>query len=99
MGYLLVKDVYETLSSTYKFSQKWTCTLYVPQASMSDYQAADQWKEFFFIADGIQSATDNANNAKEAARYNLGGQRVNGKQRGLNIIKYSDGTIKKVMNR
>ncbi len=77
---------------------KWTCTLYVPGASLSQYQAADQWKEFFFMADGIQTTTDNANSAKEAARYNLGGQRLNGKQRGLNIIKYNDGTIKKVMN-
>ncbi len=77
---------------------KWTCTLYVPGPSMSQYQAADQWKEFFFMADGIQSATDGNNNAKEAARYNLNGQRLNGKQRGLNIIKYSDGTIKKVIN-
>lgn len=28
---------------------KWSCTLSVPSQSISLYQAADQWKEFFFI--------------------------------------------------
>ena len=30
---------------------KWNCELYVPQASITKYQIADQWKEFFFIKD------------------------------------------------
>ena len=30
---------------------KWECVLKVPQNSLSAYQAADQWKEFFFIED------------------------------------------------
>lgn len=28
---------------------KWDCTLYVPAASIADYQSADQWKDFFFV--------------------------------------------------
>ena len=28
---------------------KWDCVLYVPEGHGADYQAADQWKEFFFI--------------------------------------------------
>ena len=31
---------------------KWNCKLYVPQGSLAAYQAADQWKEFFFISEG-----------------------------------------------
>ena len=31
---------------------KWDCTLYVPKGSQTDYQAADQWKDFFFLAEG-----------------------------------------------
>ena len=31
---------------------KWNCTLTVPAGNMADYQAADQWKEFFFIVEG-----------------------------------------------
>ncbi len=86
-------------SDAFRGINKETCTLYVPDASLSQYQAADQWKDFILMTtDGIQTTTDNATCAKEAARYNLGGQRLNGKQRGLNIIRYSDGTIKKVIN-
>ena len=28
---------------------KWECTLHIPENSLAAYQAADQWKEFFFI--------------------------------------------------
>ena len=28
---------------------KWSCTLWVPENYKSEYQAAEQWKEFFFI--------------------------------------------------
>ena len=31
---------------------KWNCNLYLPTGSMSAYQAADQWKEFFFAEEG-----------------------------------------------
>ena len=37
---------------------KWTCKLYVPDASIDAYKAADQWKEFFFITTDIAHATD-----------------------------------------
>ena len=38
---------------------KWTCKLYVPDASIDAYQSADQWKEFFFITD-IAHATEDS---------------------------------------
>lgn len=28
---------------------KWNCILYVPKANIAAYQAADQWKDFFFV--------------------------------------------------
>ena len=42
---------------------KWECVLHVPAESIDDYQAADQWKEFFFIDEpsGIEDiAIDNS---------------------------------------
>ena len=30
---------------------KWNCTLMVPNESIAEYQAAEQWKDFFFISD------------------------------------------------
>ena len=41
---------------------KWTCELVVPQNSLSAYQAADQWKEFFFISEsGIEDIVADGN--------------------------------------
>ena len=31
---------------------KWSCTLFVPVGSMAAYQAAEQWKDFFFVSEG-----------------------------------------------
>lgn len=38
-----------------------------------------------------------ADNAVEVARYNAAGQRINGKQKGLNIVKLSNGKTLKIM--
>ena len=37
---------------------KWTCTLYVPNGCKAAYQAADQWKEFFYIEEGTWGGDD-----------------------------------------
>ena len=37
---------------------KWTCKLYVPDASIDAYKAADQWKEFFSITTDIAHAVE-----------------------------------------
>ena len=46
----------------------------------------------------VESVTA-SDNAVEVARYNAAGQLINGKQKGLNIVKLSDGTTRKVMVR
>jgi hypothetical protein len=77
---------------------KWVCTLSVPKGTVSSYQQAAQWKEFFFIdegATGIQRTV--SNDSKSFKTYNISGYEQNGQQRGLNIIRMSDGTVKKVM--
>lgn len=43
------------------------------------------------------SSTDAAANLHEVARYTVDGRRINQPQKGLNIIKYSDGSVKKVV--
>ncbi len=32
---------------------KWTCKLHVPEGTKSQYAAADQWKDFFFVEDDV----------------------------------------------
>ncbi len=76
------------------------CTLYVPQNSFEAYKAADQWKEFFNIEGvedtGISMPNCNGTN-KVIKRYNTSGRLINEPTKGLNIVKMSDGTTKKVM--
>ena len=76
---------------------KWTCTLCVPAAHIEEYKAADQWKDFFFydtIETGMESAS--ADKAIEVERFSLDGQRLTAPTKGLNIVKYSDGSVRKV---
>jgi len=77
---------------------KWTCKLYVPAESLSQYQQADQWKEFFFIEAGIKNVNgNNSNKATIKSRYDLGGKQLSQPQKGLNILKMSDGTSRKIV--
>ena len=75
------------------------CTLYVPQGTKEAYANADVWKDFENIieydATGIDKVT-NRSNVKEISRYSLTGQRVTSPTKGVNIVIYSDGSIKKV---
>ena len=75
------------------------CTLYVPQGTKEAYANADVWKDFRNIieydATGIAKVT-NRSNVKEISRYSLNGQRVTSPTKGVNIVIYSDGSIKKV---
>ena len=38
---------------------KWDCKLYVPNGKLPDYQAADQWKDFFFSEEGTGTSEQN----------------------------------------
>ena len=76
------------------------CTLYVPQGTKQDYWLADVWGDFGKIVEynptGIDKVTT-SNNAKELSRYSVNGQRLSAPAKGLNIVKYSDGSVKKVV--
>ena len=75
-------------------------TLYVPQGTETDYFLADVWGDFGkiveFDATGIDKVTT-SNDTKELSRYSVNGQRLSVPTKGLNIVKYSDGSVKKVV--
>ena len=75
------------------------CTLYVPKGTKEAYANTDVWKDFGNIieydATGIDKVT-NRSDVKEISRYSLNGQRVTSPTKGVNIVVYSDGSIKKV---
>ena len=74
------------------------CIVYVPKGEYDDY-----WLSEFgyfeniveFAATGIDKVTTSTD-AKELSRYSVNGQRLSAPAKGLNIVKYSDGSVKKV---
>ena len=75
------------------------CTLYVPRGTYQDYWFAYVWGDFGNIveydATGVDKITTSSD-AKEVSRYSVNGQRLAAPTKGLNIVKYSDGSIKKL---
>lgn len=73
-------------------------TLYVPQGTRQDYWVAAVWEDFGDIQEYDVSAVNQPahhSEAKEVSRNSLDGQRLTTPVKGLNIVRYSDGTIKK----
>ena len=88
-----------SVGKTFSGVDKKNCTLYVPQGTVQDYLLADVWGNFWNIieyeATGIDKTTTSTD-VKEVSRYSVNGQRLVGPTKGLNIVKYSDGSVKKV---
>ena len=74
------------------------CILYVPKGTYDDYWLS----EFGYFENIVEfDATDidkttTSTNVEEVSRYSVNGQRLVGPTKGLNIVKYSDGSVKKV---
>ena len=74
------------------------CTVYVPKGTYDDYRGSEFGyfeKIVEFDAAGIEKITTSTD-AKEVSRYSVNGQRLSTPVKGLNIVKYSDGSVKKV---
>ena len=76
---------------------KWTCQLFVPTDYISAYQQADQWKEFFFIEDNVNTLTEEIKNGTIESIYDASGRKQPRMQHGVNIVRMSDGTVQKIM--
>ena len=74
------------------------CTLYVPKGTYDNYRLSEfgYFENIVeFNATGIDKTTTSTD-VEEVSRYSLNGQRLVGPTKGLNIVKYSDGSVKKV---
>ena len=76
------------------------CTLYVPMGTRDNYRLSGFGNYFEniveFDATGIDKTTTSTD-VEEVARYSVNGQRLSAPTKGLNIVKYSDGSVKKVV--
>ncbi len=94
-----------TLDSKFDISTYVNVVLYVPSGSKNAYQSTLGWSDFWDIVEletmpsGYTAIEDIATNAQTEAReiYTINGQRLNSPQRGINILRYVDGTSKKII--
>ena len=97
--YVYAEKVPEIGSNAFEGVDAKKCTLYVPMGTRDDYWISDIGSYFEniveFDATGIDKTTISAD-VEEVARYSVNGLRLSAPTKGLNIVKYSDGSVKKV---
>ena len=76
--------------------------LRVPKGTLQAYQNADGWKNFWNIEEydpnsGIDEVPVEVGGKTECGRYDLQGRPVDDTYRGVTIIRYTDGSAKKVV--
>lgn len=87
-------------SSPFDFIDQANCLLVVPDGSVESYKEADYWKDFNITTPttlGINGLSAKDGNSSVVSRYNLGGAKVGSSNKGLQIIRMSDGTVKKII--
>ena len=97
--YVYTKKLPELGSDVFTGCDAKNCILYVPTGTYDDYLVSEFGyfeKIVEFDASGIDKVTTSTN-AKEVSRYSANGQRLSAPAKGLNIVKYSDGSVKKVV--
>ena len=96
--YAYMEKLPETGSNLFLGCDAKNCTVYVPKGTYDDYFVSEFGyfeKIVEFDATGIDKVAISTN-AKEVSRYSANGQRLSAPAKGLNIVKYSDGSVKKV---
>ena len=97
--YAYMEKLPETGSNPILGCDEKNCTVYVPKGTgdayfWSSFGYFDKIVEFDAASiDKVATST----NVKEVSRYSANGQRLSAPAKGLNIVKYSDGSVKKVV--
>lgn len=85
--------------STFSTAAYLNAMLYVPIGSLDSYKSATCWKNFLMEekdVSGVEGVKAD-DNLVEKARYSLDGKMLLAPEKGVNIVKMSDGTTKKVV--
>lgn len=85
--------------SAFKDADVEYATLHVPAASLEAYKSAAQWSSFGKIVALTNEETGIKNIAADSSNslfFTLDGKQTDMLQKGINIIKNSDGTSKKI---
>ena len=87
-------------ASTFDSIDKQKCILYVPKGCIAVYQQAYGWKNFLNIRDDAPTGIQSVNNdidTKISHIYNLNGKTQPVLQRGINIVRTTNGKTKKIL--
>ena len=93
-------NVFEIVDFTTFTTDFTSATLRVPAGTKAKYESTAAWNKFANIEEMEENAVNSVETdakAEETVRYNVSGQRISTPQKGLNIVKMSDGTTRKVM--
>lgn len=108
-----VKDInnIETITCLSIVPPKWYCefsnsqymnvTIKVPMESLEAYQQAEPWKNFWNLQGVDLSGVDDVtaeSDVTETGRYDLNGRPITDGYEGIVIIRYSDGSARKVIS-
>ena len=100
--YYLAEEVPETDSAAYFYTPIASATLHVLAESIDAYKSTSPWSKFGNIValtedeiDGLSPIQTSPEQEEQA--FDLNGRKLNKPQKGINIIRYSDGTTRKVL--
>ena len=98
--YAYMEKLPETGSNIFLGCDEKNCTVYVPKGTGDAYFRSAEFGYFYniveFDATGIDKVATSTN-VKEVSRYSANGQRLSAPAKGLNIVKFADGTVQKVL--
>jgi len=81
---------------TFRYNDVSNVTLYVPKDSYQQYKEHPDWGKFdIAIMTGIELTQGTTEGKKDV--YDMDGRRLQSAQRGINIIRYFDGSTRKVL--
>ena len=95
--YVFAEDVPTIGTDAFDGCDSKNCTLYVPNGTYDAYWLS----EFGYFENIVEFDATSIHNtiatpkAQETARYAVNGQRLTAPIKGINLVKYSDGTVKK----
>lgn len=95
--YVFAKNVPTIGTDAFDGCNSKNCTLYVPNGTYDAYWLS----EFGYFENIVEFDATSIHNtvatpkAQETARYAVNGQRLTAPIKGINLVKYSDGTVKK----
>ena len=97
--YVFAEDVPSTSNGAFDGCDSKNCTVYVPKGTYDAYWLSE-WGKFENIVEFDATSINNViatPEAQETARYAVNGQRLTAPVKGINLVKYNNGRVKKVI--